>query len=284
MLLLRSVALLLVFLCISFVWIFGYAEKQRTRNFNLLLIELKQLEFTMRSIYEQGTTETEESRELIGELQQEIDNVRVTSGVYISAYIINTKIAETDVTTDLTDSYPALSEDDVNYCYGYGNTSTVFDKTTRLYRLDENVEFPYDVYGSYSVNYDKDTFLPVTSTPYFPELDWSLHVAYNDDMSTFEAAPDGCIAAVLISVALALLIAFVWAKCRYRYDRAVWDILENRKMDAEAMANSLTSISDNLNILRERFILDPEPHYIAIEQNTDEMSRMVNDILEPAKK
>ena len=280
MLLVRSVALLLVFLCISFVWLSGYAEKQRAKSFNLLLIELKQLEFTMRSIYEQGTTETEESRELIGELQQEIDNVWVKSGVYISAYIINNKIAETDVTTE---TYPALSEDDVNYCYGYGNTSTVFDKTTKLYKLDKNVEFPHDVYGSYSVNYDKDTFLPVTSTPYFPELDWSLHVAYNDDMSTFEAAPDGCIAAVLISVVLALLIAFVWASRRYRYDRSVWDILENRKMNVEAMANNLTSISDNLKILREGFILDPEPHYIAIEQNTDEMSRMINDNSDPAK-
>ncbi len=280
MFLIRSITLLLVFLFVSFVWVSHYAEKQRTKNFNLFLVELNRLEFAMKSIYKQESTKTKESKIAIKELQQEIDNVWMDEGIYISVYIHNEKIAETDVRIG---AYPTLTESDVNYCYGYGNTSEVFDKTTHLYKLDKDVDFPFDVYGCYSVNYDKDTFQLVTATPYFPEFDWALNVAYRDDLSIIEVALDGCIAAVLISEVLALLIAFVWAKCRYKYDRAVWDILENRKMDAEAMANSLTSISDNLAILREGFILDPEPHYIAIEQNTDEMSRMVHEILGPAK-
>ncbi|MBO7424066.1 MAG: HAMP domain-containing histidine kinase [Clostridiales bacterium] len=281
MFLIRSVALVLVFLCISFVWIRGAAEKQRIKNFNQLLIELNKLEITMKSIFDQGRTQTEEAKQLIDELQWEINHYRVTNGVYISAYIINTKIAETDVISDIN---PSLTEEDVIYCYGYGNTSYVFDKTTKLYKLDKDAEFPSDIYGSSYVYYEKDTYMPVTATPYFPaDLDWSLRIAYNDHPSAFQLMPYTCIAVSVLAVIIAFLIALIWTYLAYRRERRIWDILEFRESAIEVMARDLKapveSISANLQTAREGFTLDPEPYYNAIEQNTDSMSRMIDDIL-----
>ncbi|MCR5804576.1 MAG: HAMP domain-containing histidine kinase [Clostridia bacterium] len=443
MLLVRSVALVLIFLCASYTWISYYAEKQREKKFNRLLNRLEYLAVSMQSLSENGTTETEEARNLILDIQQELDYIWITDGIYISAYLFSDKIAETrdrayittvdyfpllvknidttyelkdisvlppellndlnidhyydndpvkkllgtkkfysiygfrefyadnahnaipgmlqiseqnqndtfdryaffsteppqysessimiveesekitihvkgareiseisdhseykdylDLTPEDTSGYTLIqkynelsiitcsakntpTEDDVNYCYGYGNTSQVFDKTTRLYKLDKNAEYPDDIYGSYSYDFNEATYPPITVTPFFPELDWSLKIAFDDDPSAFEMMPYTCITIYSLAVIIGFLAALVWAYFAYRRERHIWDVLEFRRGAIEAIALDLKSpveeISSNLKTLHEGFTLDPTPHYNAIEQNTDKMNRKIEDVLD----
>ena len=453
MLLLRSVALVLVFLCASFTWISYYAEKQREKNFDRLLLKLDYLAITMQSLSEHGTTGTEEARNLILVLQDELDYIWATDGVYISAYLYDNKIAETrdrayittleyypllienidttyelkdisvlpseilndfggnqyydndpvkklldsiklrsssnvtvteygfrefyadddhialpgmlqiseqhqvdtidqyaiysstppqygdaisiefetveesgrsvilvsgtrerpaildypdyedylDLTPDDTSGYSLIqeanllsivpcsaenapTEEDANYCYGLANTSTGFDKTTRLYKLDKDAEYPDLIFENYFYDPETESYPPVTDTPYFPALDWSFHIAYNEHPSALEMMPYTCITVTVSAVIVAFLIALIWTYLVYRRERRIRDILEFRGYAIEVMARDLKTsvedISSSLKTLREGFTLDPEPHYSSIEQNTDTMNRKINDILD----
>ena len=436
MLLLRSVALVLIFLCVSYTWIFYLAEKQRKERYNRFVDIVNYFAYYMQLIYDADSSE--EIRSKIMELQLELDKRWELENMYISAYYNGNKIAETrnravvflslevfeDEENYYIDGYPlelmdmsvlpselmkegyypsyddpvkrfvrtsplssyftsrpkaycfrefyinkdyyalpgmlqasdestgdepiihvysetaipedatvysdendignmdfltledyvdltpedtsgcvpinktsllyifyrspenALTEDDVNYCYGYGNTSQVFDKTTRLYRLDKDADAPSDIYGSYYnfIITDTDTGLPATVTPFFPELDWSLKIAFDDDPSAFEMMPYTCITVYSLAVIIAFLTALVWTYFAYRRERHIWDILEFRRGAIEAMALDLKSpieeISSSLKTLREGFTLDPEPHYNDIEQNTDTINRKIDNMLD----
>ena len=93
--LIRSAALVLAFLSIAFAILAYLVRTQREKNFNKLCFELNQMSALMQLIYEQGTISSPESLTYISQLQSKLDSIWAEDNIYISAYLFNSKIAET---------------------------------------------------------------------------------------------------------------------------------------------------------------------------------------------
>ncbi len=436
--LIRSAALVLVFLSIAFATLAYLVKTQREKNFNRLSFELNQMGAIMQLIYDQGTISSPDSQAYITQLQMKLDEIWASEHIYISAYYYNSKIAETrnravviyptnyfestfyfylykneleiedmsvlppelldqdsryseligqdltyagdpvknffdsfskkntfkdymfreiytndegkalpgmlmcaeipkddvetddliyflndyensqvevftledgnlgihlnhsgyeeccDLTPEDTTGYEryegmchvmayycpperALTEADVNYVYGYNGS-------VQLYKYDESIDYSKDdISGNSSVSYNASAYQDITSVRIFPELVWSLKIAYKEDLSAFEMMPYTCVTIPVLALVIALLIAFIWSYLKYARERSVWEILEFRRKTTEAMAHDLktplAAISACVETLQEGFELDPSHHYQVLAQNTATMNRMVEDIL-----
>ena len=117
MLLLRSVALVLIFLCVSYTWIFYLAEKQRKERYNRFVDIVNYFAYYMQLIYDADSSE--EIRSKIMELQLELDKRWELENMYISAYYNGNKIAETRNRAVVFLSLEVFEDEENYYIDGY---------------------------------------------------------------------------------------------------------------------------------------------------------------------